>query len=74
MSFRDGDRSMFFKCADGDSTKTCADAIGPIIEQLMHSDVSGDETETPGATGGAGGTGGTGGAGGSSGTSGGAGR
>jgi hypothetical protein len=38
-SFRiaDGNRRIFIKCADEDSTKSCMDAIGPLMNKLLES-------------------------------------
>jgi len=31
----DGNRRIFIKCADDDSTKVCIDAIGPVLNKLI---------------------------------------
>lgn len=33
----DGSRRVFIKCADDDSTKTCMDAVGPLLDKLLSS-------------------------------------
>ena len=33
----DGNRQIFIKCADDDSTKVCMDAIGPLLNKLLES-------------------------------------
>src|SRR4051794_15661351 len=33
----DGNRRIFVKCADDDSTKACMDAVGPLLNKLLES-------------------------------------
>ena len=33
----DGNRQIFIKCADDNSTKVCMDAIGPLLNKLLES-------------------------------------
>jgi hypothetical protein len=32
---REGNRRIFIKCADTDSTKACIDAIGPLLNKVL---------------------------------------
>jgi hypothetical protein len=36
LSRGDGGPSIFIKCADGDTTKECVDAITPMLDQALH--------------------------------------
>ncbi len=36
----DGNRRIFIKCADDDSTKVCMDAIGPLLNKLLEFEIA----------------------------------
>ena len=40
----DGNRRIFIKCADDDSTKVCMDAIGPLLNKLLEFEIALDSS------------------------------